>query len=63
MWDGERIEKEKGGMIRCGRRWGRSTGSQEFEKEVCSSEKWKLEIANRKSQMPGTQEVPRTQQG
>jgi hypothetical protein len=31
LWDGERIEKEKGGMIRCGRRWGRCTEDQEIE--------------------------------
>jgi hypothetical protein len=32
-------------------------------KKVCSSEGEELGVATRKSQMPGTQEVPRTQQG
>jgi hypothetical protein len=41
----------------------RSTEGQEFESRCVAVEEGKLVIATRKSQMPGTQEVPRTQQG
>ena len=40
---------------------GGSTEGQKFERRVLAVGEGKLEVATRNSQMPGTQEVPRTQ--
>jgi hypothetical protein len=53
----------KGGQFRYGRRWGRSTRVQEFESRCVADGEVELEVETRKSQMPETQEVLRTQQG
>lgn len=53
----------KGGQFRYGRRWGRHREAQEFESRCVVVGEEELGVATSKSQMPGTQEVPRTQQG
>jgi hypothetical protein len=42
---------------------GISTEDQEFERRRVAVGEGDLGVATRKSQMPGTQEIPRTQQG
>jgi hypothetical protein len=54
--------KGEGGQFRYGRRDRRSSEGQEFESRCVAVREGELEVA-RKSQMPGTQEVPRTQHG
>jgi hypothetical protein len=49
-------------MIRCGRRQERCTQGQEIEQRCVAMGDGELGIATRKSQMPGKQEAPRTQQ-
>jgi hypothetical protein len=63
IWEGERSGREKEGQFRYGRRQGRSTEGQEFESSCIAVWEGELRVATRKYQMPGTQEVPRTQQG
>ena len=63
MWEEERKGRKKGGQFRHGKRWGRSTEGQEFERRYVAVGEGELGVAIRKSQMPGTQEVPSTQQG
>jgi len=55
-------EREKsGGRIRCGRRQGRCTeGGHKIEQRCVTMGADELGVANRKSQMPGKQEAPRT---
>ena len=55
-WDGK-----VGGHFRYGRRWGRNTEDQEFESRYIAVGEGDLEVATRKSQMVGTQEIPRNQ--
>jgi hypothetical protein len=54
---------KNGDQFRYRRRWGRSTEGQEFERRYVAVGEGELGVAIRKSQMPGTQEVPSTQQG
>ena len=54
---------KKGGQFRYGRSWGRSREGQEFESKCVVVREGELGVSTRKSQMPGTQEVSRTQQG
>jgi len=61
IWEGMRRGRRRG-QFRYGRRWGRSTKGQSFERYGAVRE-GKLCIDTRKSQMPETQEFPRTQQG
>ena len=56
-------EEGKGGRIRYGRRWGRSTEDQEIEWRCVVVRDGEMGVANRKSQMPGMQEAPRTHRG
>ena len=61
---GGREEGEgKGGSSDMGGDGERSTEGQEFESRCVAVGDGELGVATRKSQMPGTQEVPRTQQG
>ena len=61
---GGREEGEgKGGPVQIWERLRRGTEGQEFESRCVAPWERELGVANRKSQMPGTQEVPRTQQG
>jgi hypothetical protein len=46
-----------------GRDGGRSTEGQEIEWRCVAVRDGELVVATKKFQMPGTQEVPRTQQG
>jgi hypothetical protein len=59
----EEGEGKGGDIIRCGRKLGRSTEGQEFEQRCVAVGDGELGVATRKTQMPGKQEVPRTQQG
>ena len=61
IWEGERMRRIKRGRTRCGRRQGRSTEGQKIDLFE-AVEDGELGLATRKSQMPGNQEVPRTQQ-
>jgi hypothetical protein len=60
---GREKERENGGRIRYKKRWERSTEGQNIEQKYVAVEDGKLGVATRKSQMPGKQEVPRTQLG
>jgi hypothetical protein len=64
---GGRKRREEGerkwGQFRYGRRWGRSTEGQGFETRCVVLGEGEPGLATRNSQMPGIQEVPRTQQG
>jgi hypothetical protein len=55
--------RKRGREGRGGRRQGRSTEGQEFEQKYIAVGEEELGVATRKSQMPRTQEVPKTQQG
>ena len=59
--------REKGVQFRYGpskqRRKRRTTEGQEFESRCVVVGEGEQGVATRKSQMPGTQEVPRTQKG
>jgi hypothetical protein len=55
--------KKEGDRIKCGRRQGRSTEGQEFEQRYIAVGDGELGVATRKTQMPGNQEVHRTQKG
>jgi hypothetical protein len=59
----EEEEGKKKGRIRYGRRWRRCTEGQEIEQRCVAMRDRELEVVPRKSQMPGKQESPRTQQG
>ena len=59
----EEGEGNKRGRIKYGRRWRRCTEGQEIEQRCVAMGDGELGVATRKSQMPGTQEIPRTQQG
>jgi len=59
MWNSK--EREKGGRIRCEKRQGRSTEGREIEQKYVPMGDGKPGIATRKSQMPGKQEVLKTQ--
>ena len=54
---------KKGDWVRYQRRWERNTEGQEFERRRVEVGEGELGVAIRKSQIPGAQEVPRTQQG
>jgi hypothetical protein len=57
----ERGGEGNGGVeFRYGRKW-RSTEDQKFESRCVTVSEGGSRVATRKSQMPGTQEVPRTQ--
>jgi hypothetical protein len=56
-------EGKKGSRIRYGRRQGRNTEGQEIEWRCVAVGDGELPVTTRKSQMPGKQEVPRTQRG
>jgi len=56
-------EEKRGGRIRCGRRWEKCTEGQEIEQRCVAMDDGKLGVVNRKSQIPGKQEAPRTQPG
>jgi hypothetical protein len=51
--------REKGGRIRCVRRWERRTKGQEIEPRFVAVGGGILGAATRKSQMPRKQEAPR----
>ena len=51
--------RKRGGKIRCEKSLGRSTEGQEIEPCCVAVGDGELEVATRKSQMPGTQEIPR----
>jgi hypothetical protein len=56
-------EEKRVGRIKCERRQGRCTESQEIEQRCIAMGDGELGVANRKSQMPGKQEPPRIQLG
>ena len=56
-------EEKKRGRIRYGRRWRRCTEGQEIEQSYVAVGDRELGVANRKSQIPGKQEPPRTPWG
>ena len=56
-WKGERRGRRKGGRIRHGKRWGRSTEGQKIEGRCVTVGDGELGVATRKSQMPGKQEL------
>ena len=57
----ERRWEEKRGQFRYRRRSGRSSEGQEFERRCVAVREGELCVATKKSQMPGTQEVSKTQ--
>jgi hypothetical protein len=59
---GKRGDKKRG-RIRCVRRQGRCTESQEIEQSYVAMGDGKLWVTTRKSQMPRKKEAPRPQQG
>jgi hypothetical protein len=61
--EGRKKVEEKGGRIRCSRRQVRSTEGQEIEWKCITVGDVEPGVVTRKSQMPVTQEVPRTQLG
>ena len=64
--EGSQREKKgtkRGDLFRYGRRWGKSTECQEFERRRVAMGEGEVGVSTRKSQMPRTQEIPRTQHG
>jgi hypothetical protein len=60
-WEEERKGRAiNGGRIRCGRRWGKCTEGQEIDQRCVAMGDGELGVSNRKSQMPGKQDAPRT---
>lgn len=59
----ERGREEKGGAVRYRMGSVRSTESQECERRCVAMRKEELGIVTRKSQIPGTQELRRIEQG
>jgi hypothetical protein len=53
---------KRGGQFRFGRRWGRNKDHKEFDSRCVVVGEGYLGVATRKSQMPGTQEIHRTQE-
>jgi hypothetical protein len=66
-WEGLRRKKgvgvEKGGRNRYGRRQGRGKDGQEIKQRYIAMGERELEVATRKSQMPGKQDAPRAHRG
>jgi len=56
-------EGERGNRNRYERRLGSYTEGQKFQQRCVAVGDGELAVANSKSQMPGKQEAPRTQQG
>jgi hypothetical protein len=57
----EREEEEKGGRIRCWGKQGRCTEGQNIKQRCITIGYGELEVVNRKFQIPGNQEAPRSQ--
>jgi hypothetical protein len=55
--------KGVGGLIQIWEEMGGNTKGQEFERKCVAVGEGELGVTSRMSQMPGTQEVPRTHQG